>query len=248
MARTNYAPGPRRRPERDVMLTTFVRPGEGRIRLYLDSAVRAEWDEWLSTGLFYGVTTNPTVLAAAGIRCDIPALTGLVHGLLEHGIHEVHLQTWGATEDRMYEHGRALAAINHRVVVKVPITRAGVAAVRHLRARDIATTFTALYAPHQALTAAIVGVDYAAPYLGRINDIGRDGLADVIAMQTILSRLDSPTRLLVASIRSADDIAHLAQAGLDTYTLSAAVAAQLFAETGTLDAAAAFETAATHIP
>jgi transaldolase len=230
------------------MMTTFVRPGEGRIRLYLDSAKRSELDDWLATGLFYGVTTNPVVLAQAGIPCQLPALTDFVHHVLEHGIHEVHLQTWGATADLMVDHGRALAAINHRVVVKVPITRTGVAAVRRLRSRDIATTLTALFAPHQALTAAVVGVEYAAPYLGRISDGGRDGHAQVIEMQTILSRLDSSTRLLVASIRSANDIGRLAQAGLDTYTFSAAVAAELFADGETLDAAAAFEAIAATAP
>ena len=55
----------------------------------------ADWDAWLSTGLFYGVTTNPTLLAAAGIPCRLNALSDLVHAILEHGIHEVHLQTWG---------------------------------------------------------------------------------------------------------------------------------------------------------
>jgi transaldolase len=226
------------------MHMTFVRPGEGRIRLYLDSAKRTEFDEWLSTGLFYGVTTNPNVLAGAGVSCTVAALTDLVHVVLEHGIHEVHLQTWGATADEMFEHGKALAAINHRVVVKVPITREGIEAVRRLRSRDIATTFTALYAPHQALTAAIVGVDYAAPYLGRIADGGKDAHAEVLAMQTILNRLDSTTRLLVASIRSANDIGLLAAHGLDTYTLSASVAAELLHEPQTLAAAAAFEAAA----
>jgi transaldolase len=216
------------------MHMTFVRPGEGRIRLYLDSAKRTEFDEWLSTGLFYGVTTNPNVLAGAGVSCTVAALTDLVHVVLEHGIHEVHLQTWGATADEMFEHGKALAAI----------TREGIEAVRRLRSRDIATTFTALYAPHQALTAAIVGVDYAAPYLGRIADGGKDAHAEVLAMQTILNRLDSTTRLLVASIRSANDIGLLAAHGLDTYTLSASVAAELLHEPQTLAAAAAFEAAA----
>jgi transaldolase len=225
------------------MHMTFVRPGEGRIRLYLDSAKRAEMDEWLATGLFYGITTNPTVLASAGIACRLPELTDLVHAALEHGIHEVHLQTWGATADLMFEHGRLLAEINHRVV-KVPITRAGVEAVRRLRSRDVATTFTALYAPHQALTAAIVGVEYAAPYLGRIAEGGRDAYAEIIAMHTVLAQLDSSTRLLVASIRSADDVGRLAQAGLDTYTLSATVAAELFANRQTLEATAVFEAAA----
>lgn len=226
------------------MMHTFVRPTEGRIRLYLDSARRKDWDEWLSTGLFYGVTTNPKNLAEAGVACRVPALADLVHQTLEHGIHEVHLQAWGATIDALVEHGVALAAINHRVVVKVPITRLGVAAVRRLRLREIKTTFTALYSAHQAITAAVVGVEYAAPYLGRIADAGRDGFAEIIAMQQILNQLDSTTRLLVASIRSAADLARLATAGLDTYTFGARIAAELFADPQTLEATAAFEAAA----
>lgn len=224
-------------------MSTFVRPGEGRIRLYLDSAQRADWDEWLGTGLFYGVTTNPSVLAAAGVPCRISSLTDMTHVALEHGIHEVHIQTWGATADEMVEHGRALAAINHRVVVKVPITRAGVEVVRRLRSFDVITMFTALFAPHQALTAAMVGVDYAAAYLGRISDGGRDGYSEIVAMQTILRNMDSETRLLVASIRSAADVGRLAQQGLDTYTLSSEIAEELFNDEQTLGAVAAFETA-----
>lgn len=223
------------------MMRTFVRPTEGRIRFYLDSAERRDWIEWLSTGLFYGVTTNPTTLAAAGKASRIEVLTELVHETLEFGIHEVHLQTWGPTLDVMVEHGIALAAINHRVVVTVPITLAGVAAVRRLHLREIKTTFTALYAAHQAITAAVVGVEYAAPFLGRIADSGRDGYGEIVAMQAILNQLDSSTRLLVASIRSADDLAQLAQAGLDTYTFGAEVAAELFADRQTNAAAAVFE-------
>lgn len=211
------------------MLTTFVRPTEGRIRMYLDSANRADWDEWLATGLFYGVTTDSGILAEAGVACTFAALSDLVHATVEHGIHEVHIQTWGDTADLMVEHGIALAAINHRVVVKVPITRAGVAAVRRLRSREIKTSFAALHDPHQALIAAVVGVEYAAPYLGRTIDAERDGMTAIVAMQTILDRLDSSTRLLVASVRSADDLARLAQAGVDTYTFGAGVAAELFA-------------------
>ena len=225
-------------------MNAFVRPAEGRIRLFLDSANRADWGEWLSSGLFYGVTTNPTLLEAAGVACAIDALERLIHAALEHAIHEVHVQTWGETADLLFERGVALAAINHRVVIQVPVTRAGVAAVRRLQAREIKTTFAAVYSAHQALTAAVIGVDYVAPYVGRISDSGRDGIAEVIAMHTLLERLDSPTRLLVTSIRSADELARLAQAGIDTYTFGAIVAAELFNNEQTLRATAAFETAA----
>jgi transaldolase len=215
-----------------------------RIRLYLDSAQRTDWENWLATGLFYGITTNPTLLASAGLRCDVATLRVVVATALAYGLEEVHVQTWGATAAEMLERGREIAALDERVVVKVPITREGVATVRALHADGIATTFTALFSPHQALTAALAGATYAAPYLGRISDGGRDGHAEVVAMHAILRELQSPTRLLVASIRTVADLGRLAGAGLDTYTIGARVAGELFAEPETIVAAATFEAAA----
>ncbi|HWK45478.1 MAG TPA: transaldolase family protein [Stellaceae bacterium] len=214
-----------------------------RLRLFLDTAKQAEWDEWLGTGLFYGVTSNPTLLKAADIPCRLPEIGALVSRAVAAGMREVHAQTWGVTAERLVAHGKELAALDPRIVVKVPITRNGIIAVRELRAAGIPTTLTALYAPHQAVTAAAAGVDYAAPYLGRIDDSGRDGHAEVAMMQAILTGLGSPTRLLVASIRGAGDLARLAAAGLDTFTFSAKIAAELFADPRTRDAAAAFEDA-----
>lgn len=216
-----------------------------RIRLFLDSAVRADWNAWLSTGLFYGVTTNPTLLARAGFRCDMATVAELARVAFAFDIEEMHVQTWGGTVDAMLARAREIAALDVRIVVKVPITLEGVAVVRALRAAGIATTFTALYASHQAFTAALVEAEYAAPYLGRISDSGRDGLAEVVAMQTILRALESSTRLLVASIRTAEDLGRLARAGLDTFTIGERVANDLFSDPETAAATAAFEAAAT---
>lgn len=214
-----------------------------RIRLFLDSARVTDWEAWLPSGLFYGATTNPTLLAGAGLACDLGTIRRLARAASALDVRELHVQTWGETAEAMLERGREIALLEPRIVVKVPITRAGVAVVRALRAAGVRTTFTALYAPHQALTAALVEAEYAAPYLGRIADSGRDGHAEVARMQAILRALDSPTRLLVASIRTAADLARLAEAGLDTYTIGASVAAELFSDPQTLVATAAFEAA-----
>ncbi|MBM5820645.1 MAG: transaldolase, partial [Cyanobacteria bacterium K_DeepCast_150m_m2_101] len=106
---------------------------------------------------------------------------------------------------------------------------------------------TACYEPSQVLLAAALGADYIAPYLGRITDQGRDGHAALIRMQRILDGLAAPAqaasalRLLVASLRSPDDLARLAAEGLDTFTISPAIATQLFAVEPTLAAADQFE-------
>ena len=219
------------------------RPRASRLRLFLDTAEVSAWEEWLPTGLFHGVTTNPTLLQAAGIACTQANLAALTERACVAGAEEIQMQTWGGAE-ALVENGRALTAIDQRVVVKVPLTVDGVKAVKRLRAEGIRTTLTALYAPHQVLTAAAARADYAAPYFGRIGDTGRDALAETAAMRAIIAGLGSPMRLLVASIRSAADLASLAAVGVDTFTIGPQVAAELFADPDTAKAVQAFEDAA----
>jgi transaldolase len=154
------------------------------------------------------------------------------------------VQTWGRDTDKLVANGRALAALDARVVVKVPLTLAGMNAVKALHQAGVRTTLTAVYATHQALTAAAAGADYVAPYFGRIGDAGRDALAEVRTMQAILAASGGQTRLLVASIRRATDLAAMAASGINTFTFSPAVAEELFADAETEAAAESFEVAA----
>jgi transaldolase len=160
------------------------------------------------------------------------------------GAKEVQLQTWGTSVDVLVNTGERLAAIDNRVVVKVPITKVGTEAASRLIAQGIRITLTGVYAVPQVLIAAALGADYAAPYLGRINDLGRNGRDDLVAMQREIAGVSSATRILVASIRSVDDIAFLATQGLDTFTFSPAIAAAFFDVTATTQAATDFEQAA----
>lgn len=214
------------------------------MRLLLDSAGRDAWAEWLPGGLFHGITTNPLILARAGIPCRLPDLAALARDALAHGIEELHLQSWGGTRQALAETGLALAALDPRVVVKLPATREGVGAVATLHAAGVPVTLTAIHAPQQVVAAAALGVRYAAPYYGRIGDQGHDAPAALAAMRGILRAGRSRTRLLVASLRAAADLATLAAAGQDCFTLGPAVAAELFADGATEAAAAAFEQAA----
>jgi transaldolase len=215
------------------------------LRLLLDSADPAAWAEWLPSGLFRGVTTNPTLLRRAGQPCTLEHLALLTAIAMDHEVQELHLQAWGSD---LLACGRALFALAPgRIWVKLPITRAGAASARNLIAEGCPVTFTACYEPAQVLLAAALGADYIAPYLGRITDLGRDGHAELTRMQRIVegvapaARTEARLRLLVASLRSPDDLARLAAEGLDTFTISPAIAAELFAVEPTLAAAAQFE-------
>ena len=212
------------------------------LRLFLDSASCSDWDQWLPTGLFHGVTTNPTLLRRAGEACNLETLRRLVERANDYGCQEIHLQTWGGSATEASERGLALAALNpRRVLVKVPIDLQGCQTAGALIAAGVRVTFTACYEPAQVLVASSLGADYIAPYLGRICDRQRDGHQEVITMQQALTGVGSGVRVLVASLRSKEDLPRLAAAGLNTFTISAAIAGELFANADTIAAAKAFE-------
>jgi transaldolase len=214
--------------------------------LFLDSADPAAWDAWMPTGLFQGITTNPTLLRQASQACRIEALADLSRQALDLGCQELHLQAWGREPTDLIECGRALHALAPgRITVKVPVTGAGARAAVALIDQGIPLTFTACYEPPQVLVAAALGARYIAPYLGRINDLGRDGHQELITMQQCIDGTGSSLRLLVASLREPSDLTRLAAAGLATFTLSTSLAEALFACAATEAAAAQFETAAT---
>ena len=214
------------------------------LRLYLDTADTTAWDTWLPVGIFYGVTCNPLLLERAKVPCTVESLAQLATKAFDLGAKEVHLQTWGDTQLSLVKTGRALARIDQRVVVKVPITRLGTTAAAVLVAEGIRVTMTAVYEVPQVLVAAALGAEYAAPYLGRITDGERNGRETLAQMQQALDGVQSSTRILTASIRDVEDIAYLATQGLDTFTFSPPIAEALFSSEQTAIATAAFEAAA----
>ncbi len=215
-------------------------------RLYLDSADPAAWNEHLPTGIFHGVTTNPLLLERAGQACTERNLADLAARAGAPGAREIHLQTWGGTAAVQVARGRRLAALADgiAVAVKVPATPDGFRVVGELVAGGATVTLTAVYAPAQVLAAAALGATYAAPYLGRLDDAGRDGRAILLEMAGLLRATGSPLRLLAASLRSAATVVDLAGAGIDTLTFGAEVAADLLNEPLTLAAATDFGRAA----
>lgn len=228
--------------------TGLVHRGSG--RFFLDTADTAEYKTFLPTGVFHGVTTNPVILQRSGVPCNVEAIRALATECFELGGAEFMAQAWGGDDvDKLVETGVALNSIDpSRMTVKVPVTKAGVEAARRLAAppHNVRICLTACYASAQALIAAGAGVEYLAPYLGRMSDNGKDGMAEVKRMELIARGTGSGCRILVASLRSVAQLEELAAAGLDTFTFGPDIARALFdASDGLTEAAAEqFEEAA----
>jgi transaldolase len=213
-------------------------------RFFLDTADIDEWNRWLKLGIFYGITTNPTILEQCHQPCTVPNLHNLAQQALIH-VEEFMCQSWGSTAQELYETGMALSMPNrNRIVIKVPITMIGVEAAHLLHQSGVRVCLTACYDSKQTLLATAVGAEYIAPYCGRMTDAGKNGEEECIRMMNIIQGLKGKSRVLVASLRDSDVISRLSQSGLDTFTFSPNVVQTLFKERLTEEAAAAFEDAA----
>lgn len=219
------------------------------LHLLIDSADLGAWRELWPLGLFQGLTTNPTLLRRAGLPCTLDALARLADEASALGAEELHLQAWGGTAEHLLACGRALLALApERIVVKLPLSGEGLRAAKPLVDGGARVTLTACYGVSQALAAAAMGCTYVAPYLGRISDGGQDGCGEVRRMGECFAALGSPTRLLVASLRSTEEICRLAVAGVDTFTLSPALARDFWRHPSSEAAAAQFEVDALEPP
>lgn len=210
------------------------------MELYIDGADRDALAPLLATGLFRGVTTNPLILRRAGVRlADVP---DLVTWLVEHGCGSVFVQTTGQGSAEVEREAAELLALSDRVVVKVPASVGGLTAARRLADAGAPVLVTAVYHAKQALLAAEAGARWVAPYVGRMTRAGRDGFAETLTMSRVLAR--TGTRVLAASIGSADEVVRLAAAGVAAATVATGVAAELFDEPLTDAALAEFDAAA----
>ncbi len=187
------------------------------MRLYVDTADADTITEAAATGFVFGVTTNPTLLRRAGLRRR--DLTPLVRTAVSAGLHEIHLQVFSDDATAMIADARALYALEPRhVVVKIPATAAGFRAANVLR-EEMPITITAVYAVRQVVLAGVVGARYAAVYLGRLRDAGQDAAAVLHDMLAAVRAQQMDVHLLVASVRTAEDVERLAQLGIPAVTL-----------------------------
>ena len=217
--------------------------------LYLDSADLTELKACLPHPVVHGVTTNPTLLQRAGIgRAEVP---GLLKRCIELGARQVQAQVYSGEVDAMLEDAQALLPQfdSGQLVIKIPATRQGLDAGARLIAQGVSVTFTAVYAPEQAHFAVQLGAAYAAPYLGRLDDSGINGLALIGQMQSLVARRPSSgTRLLVASIRSREAYLSLLGLGVGAITIPPRLFAELLDHPATLAAERGFLADARALP
>ena len=193
------------------------------MKFFVDTADIGEIRKALAWGILDGVTTNPTLVAKTGRRFeDVRAeILELVKG-------PVSLEVTDMTLDGMLTQGRALAALAPQVVVKLPLTREGIAACKALSDEGIRTNVTLCFSASQALLAAKAGATYISPFVGRLDDVSMDGMALIADIIQIYRNYGYATNVLVASCRHPMHIVSAAKLGAQVCTVPYKVLDQLF--------------------
>ncbi len=185
------------------------------MKFFVDTADVAEIRDLAETGLLDGVTTNPSLISKAGrpIKEVIAEICGIVPGPVSAEV--------AATEyDQMIKEGRVLGAIAKNVAVKVPLTWDGLKACRTLTGEGLMVNVTLCFSANQALLAAKAGATFISPFIGRLDDIGLDGMELIDEIRTIYDNSDAlKTEILAASIRTPLHVKQAAMAGADVATV-----------------------------
>ncbi|MFH1010126.1 MAG: fructose-6-phosphate aldolase [bacterium] len=185
------------------------------MKIFLDTANLAEIEQAVSWGILDGVTTNPTLMSKAGasdFRAHLKQICDLVQGPVSGEV--ISLEPEG-----MLEQAHELAAISPHMVIKVPMTIAGLQVCKKLSTENIAVNMTLIFNPAQALLAAKAGAAYVSPFIGRLDDIshfGMDLIRDIVA---IFERYGFETHCLAASLRHPLHVVEAALAGAHVATL-----------------------------
>jgi len=215
------------------------------MRLYLDTADKTAWAEWMPSGVFYGITTNPLLAARAGLTYDQINWQDMVQIAADAGAKEFHAQVIGNETnalrfaENLYAYG---ASSNIECVVKIPLNTWGISLTPKIQALGGKTLMTACYDAKQMLTANALGADYIAPYFGRMSEAGLNAMANMRAIHAM--SWNGPCRPLIASLRSAQQMVDIAEIGHDCFTIAPASAQDLFQNELTEAAAQEFESAA----
>ncbi len=187
------------------------------MKFFIDTANLAQIKEANELGILDGVTTNPTLMAKEGIKGEeaIAQHYKTICELVEGDISAEVLSTDFAT---IVEEGKKLAAIHPNIVVKVPMIKDGVKAIKWFTDNGIRTNCTLIFSAGQAILAAKAGASYVSPFIGRIDDSGWDGVQLIEQIANIFAIQQIKTEVLAASIRSALHIIQCAEAGADVCT------------------------------
>ena len=193
------------------------------MKIFLDTANIAQIEALLDTGMIDGITTNPSLIAKSGgdIKQTIAKICDLVDG-------PVSAEVTATDVDTMMAEADVLSAIAPQVAVKVPLTKEGLIVCRRLSERDIMVNVTLCFSAGQALLAAKAGASFISPFVGRLDDLGADGMNLIADICTIYDHYDFNTQILVASARNPQHVVDAALLGADVITLPPAIIDQLY--------------------
>ncbi len=193
------------------------------MRFFLDTADVEEIRKASALGLCDGVTTNPSIIMKSGQDHEevIKEIAEVVDG-------PVSVEGIGDTADEMIREGEEFSTWANNIVVKIPMTRDGMLAVRKLYEKGIKTNVTLVFSASQVLLAAKAGASYVSPFVGRLDDISEDGMQLISDSMQILSGYDFDTELIVASIRHPSHVLYSARMGAHIATIPPQVLEKLF--------------------
>lgn len=185
------------------------------MKFFIDTANLNEIREAAAMGVLDGVTTNPSLMAKVGVTdvmAHYKAICELVDG-------DVSAEVISTDYEGMIAEGRELAKLHPNITVKIPMIKAGVKAIRTLTDEGIKTNCTLIFSAIQALVAAKAGATYVSPFIGRLDDIGHDGMDLIRDIREIFDNYGMRTEILAASIRHNQHLLACALAGADVATM-----------------------------
>lgn len=193
------------------------------MEFFLDTGNVDEIKEAAKWGLIDGVTTNPSLIAQTGRdqKSVIQEICSIIDG-------PISAEVISTEKDGMMNEALELAKIHENVIIKLPLTEDGISACGELSKKNIKTNVTLCFSSNQALLAAKNGATYISPFLGRLDDIGQDGLLLIEEIRQIYDNYGFLTKILGASIRHSDHVRRTALAGADVATMPIKVLKQLF--------------------
>ncbi|WP_049164900.1 fructose-6-phosphate aldolase [Ligilactobacillus salivarius] len=206
------------------------------MKFFLDTANTDDIRKYAELGLVDGVTTNPTIVAREGrdFESVIKEITTIVDG-------PVSAEVTANEADKMIEQARALAKWADNIVVKIPMIEAGLKAVSVLSKEGIKTNVTLVFSVAQGLMAAKAGATFISPFVGRLDDIGSDGVKLIKDLRTVLDNYGLKSEIIAASIRGVQHVEAVALAGSDIATIPAGVFGKMFKHPLTDNGLASFE-------
>lgn len=184
------------------------------MKLFIDTANIEEIKEANELGIICGVTTNPSLIAKEGrdFKTVIEEITSIVDGPISAEVISLEAKA-------MVEEAIPLAKMNKNIVIKIPMTKEGLKAVKILSSMGIRTNVTLIFSASQALLAARAGATYVSPFLGRVDDVNADGLSMISDIVSIFSAHEIETKIICASIRNPNHVTQAAKLGADIATV-----------------------------